>query len=53
MNETEKKCVKLMPFKLQVNKLADYISKNYPEQVKLGGSAVDIALRVMSAKGKK
>lgn len=52
MNEVEKKCVKLMPTKLAVNKLADYISKNYPEQIKLGGSAVDIAIRIMS-KGKK
>ena len=46
-------CKKLMPYKEDINKLANYVSKNFPEQIKHGGEAVDIAMRVLETmKGK-
>ncbi len=45
--DLEQRCVRLMRFKDDVNKLANYISKNFPEEVERGGEAVDIAIRLL------
>ncbi len=41
---------RLESFKDDINKLATWIQGSHPEEVKVGGSAVEIAIRIMKRK---
>ena len=41
---------RLESFKDDINKLASWIQDNHKEEVKVGGSAVEIAIRIMKRK---
>ena len=43
----EEECKGLMHCCEEVNVLATYLMHNHPEQIKYGGEAVDIAMRVL------
>lgn len=48
--DLEERCVRLMGFKDDINKLANYIGANYPKEINQGEEAVDIAIRILESK---
>jgi len=51
--DPEKRELRLAKFGDDINRLANFIRDNHPEQVEAGGEAVDIAIRVMKTQAEK